>query len=100
MTWPALPSTCVLAEVGRDHVVFDQTSGTMVVLDMMTAFVLRHRDDFADFDGAVQALAETFDTDSATVATDLRHLAQQLDGLGRGDERPPMRTGERALPPA
>ena len=67
---------------------FDQRSGAMIVLDSVAAFVVRHRDHFADFAEAAVALADTFDADPARVGADLHQLVSRIDEFDRDEERP------------
>ena len=48
MTWPVLPASTVVAHVLGTTVVLDQGSGVLASVDSVGAFVLDHRDRFAD----------------------------------------------------
>ena len=54
MTWPALPDSCIISEVGGSTVVFDRRSGVLSALNPTAAFVVRERHRFEDLERAAE----------------------------------------------
>ncbi len=87
MTWPDLPASTVVADVLGTTVVFGQRSGMLARVDTVGAFVLHHRDHFADHADAAAELTELLGADPAQVDADLIALEALLDELD--DDLPP-----------
>ena len=81
MTWPVLPASTVVADVLGTTVVLDQGSGALVRVDGIGAFILDHRDHFADHRDAAIELSALLGADVEAVERDLLDLEELLDGL-------------------
>ncbi|HQV57222.1 MAG TPA: hypothetical protein PKV27_04355 [Ilumatobacteraceae bacterium] len=78
MTWPTLADELIVANVAGRRIIADPSTGRIVAVDRIGEFVLDHAAQFADHDDAVEALADLFALDRATIAHDLTRLTDQL----------------------